>query len=358
MVAAYSGILSNDTIQPTPVKCTTGNCTWPLTPSLAVCGACKNSTFALQNHCEDGFCNFTLPSGFNANLFLGTFILGTDAFASVTSEHGVLFNDSASDRLYLAHIELFGVPSNDNVSAWESIDVLKDPPRFSYLSNTECALWFCIDVYNTSMTSSGQIQTVFSSFDRLNALPGSDTSDQFSNYSAVGSAPHYTIKTYLTEVMSGNLSLIAWDGTLQAWGDALPRGIWQGSRDPDQWIANLAMSLSNFVRSSNMTEPRPEYQGTAYELVFVIRWWWILYPAALVLSSILFLALVMVRTVHSPLSSWKGSPLTVLLFDVDEQTKKDGYTRIHERQGILEQIGETRVKFVQDGNGYYKFKAC
>src|SRR5438045_3592183 len=55
-----NGMLS-DTIAPITANCPTGNCTWPVTPSLAICGQCSPSTYEI--YCESGSCNYTMPSG-------------------------------------------------------------------------------------------------------------------------------------------------------------------------------------------------------------------------------------------------------------------------------------------------------
>ncbi|KAF2155490.1 hypothetical protein K461DRAFT_74642 [Myriangium duriaei CBS 260.36] len=48
--------------QPPLVNCPTGNCAWPPVPSLAICGACEESSLVL-NVCFDKTYNYTLPSG-------------------------------------------------------------------------------------------------------------------------------------------------------------------------------------------------------------------------------------------------------------------------------------------------------
>ncbi|CAI7650524.1 unnamed protein product [Penicillium palitans] len=64
-------------------------------------------------------------------------------------------------------------------------------------------------------------------------------------------------------------------------------GIWAGSVDMDAWIHNVALSVTNHLRSiSNTTDLQnfEKYAGTATtNLAFVhVRWGWIAYPAAMV----------------------------------------------------------------------------
>ena len=44
-------------------------------------------------------------------------------------------------------------------------------------------------------------------------------------------------------------------------------------------------------------------------------------PASLVLISIVLLVIIMTRTARSDIGSWKGSPLAMLLFEVDDELK-------------------------------------
>jgi len=46
-----------------PVICPMGNCTWPIIPSLRVCGACSNVTSFLVSSCNGSFCDYVLPYG-------------------------------------------------------------------------------------------------------------------------------------------------------------------------------------------------------------------------------------------------------------------------------------------------------
>ena len=80
--------------------------------------------------------------------------------------------------------------------------------------------------------------------------------------------------------------------------------------------------------------------------------------AALLLMSIVFLIIVMIRTTYSPVQNWKGSPLTLLLFDVDQDTKKVAYGQVDKHNGAQKAIGNTKVRLVKEDGGMRKFHAC
>ena len=73
----------------------------------------------------------------------------------------------------------------------------------------------------------------------------------------------------------------------------------------------------------------------------------------LVVLSIVFLATVIVRT-----EAWKSSPLTLLLFDVEQEVKDlvSGQARYY--RGIEKAVGKTEVRLAIKPNGLGKFKSC
>jgi hypothetical protein len=102
----------------------------------------------------------------------------------------------------------------------------------------------------------------------------------------------------------------------------LIRGIRRASQDSDAWINSLATSMSNVVRSSNMTS-RDQYNGTSYKLAVVVRWQWLAFPTALVLCSIGFLITIMVTTsCQEGAEVWKDSPLAILLLSAIKPNDK------------------------------------
>ena len=100
-------MLSND-IQPVTANCPSGNCTWPITPSLAVCGACAASTYTLA--CGNSFCNYTMPSGSVIPLINPEKVDYGTGFA-VVSGKGSKWNSSIYDKLYIANFDVVGAPA-------------------------------------------------------------------------------------------------------------------------------------------------------------------------------------------------------------------------------------------------------
>ena len=145
--AAYNGILSPN-IQPLPASCPIGNCTWPTTASLAICGGCSNSTY--QQSCNstadelDDVCSYTMPSGEVANLSHSS---GGSGFQVMQSK-GAAYNSSNSSMLYIINFDLVGAPGNSLEYTWSPSNTVA----------AECTMWFCVQAYDISVFNTQQTQ--------------------------------------------------------------------------------------------------------------------------------------------------------------------------------------------------------
>jgi hypothetical protein len=348
--AMYSGVLVEE-VQPLQANCSSGNCTWPSTSSLGVCGGCTASTYG-EPECApvecDGsdcpwypsLCNYTLPSGFIAQLT----DFGPDRtvpnsplyqvlnFRTVSGS-GAVYNRSLGDRIYLMNLEIFGLPYGFILSPDE------EPP----LSNIERALWFCVHAYDTHINSTIQRVNMTMAEDKITTtlVPDNDENTnqlyRFLPLSAsldhpdetgftVNSGAAQVIADYLHRSLDGHMTTdydVATNvETDQDFTSDLIRGIRRASQDSDAWINSLATSMSNVVRSSNMTS-RDQYNGTSYKLAVVVRWQWLAFPTALVLCSIGFLITIMVTTsCQEGAEVWKDSPLAILLLSAIKPNDK------------------------------------
>lgn len=119
---AYNGILGPN-IKPLPASCPTGNCTWPTTTSLAICGGYSNSTYQLscntavntkieaQEGLSTPVCSVTMPSSVVANLSQE----GGSDFQVIPSK-GAAYNSSNSSILYITNFDIVGAPGNSETS--------------------------------------------------------------------------------------------------------------------------------------------------------------------------------------------------------------------------------------------------
>lgn len=345
--AIYNGMLT-DNVQPLTASCPSGNCSWPLTPSLAVCGGCVPAKY-LKTCSGDGvkysgknFCAYTMPSGSVANLsvYMG---VGFQVMPS-TRAH---FNNSNLNRVYAANFDVVGAPYK--TYAGEGL-----PPN---LVSSECALWMCVQTYNTSMQLGKQVQTVASTFSAHNnynyifrPLPA-DMNPPPVNFSVELIAID-ALQSYLASLLNGTVTLFP---STQSYSSDIVQAIWNGTTHIDAWIANLAASMTNVVR---VNEPvsRPAYDGTAYQLCYTIRWEWLALPVATVLCSIVLLATVIIETARRPVEAWKASPLTFLLFEVDEEMRTLVEGQTNRYGGIEKAVGTRKVVLEGKVGGVWKFQ--
>ncbi len=365
--AAYNGILSPN-IPPLPVSCPTTNCTWPTTPSFAICGACSKSAYQLSCNSTTatdggpGICHYKMPSGGVANLT--DFDVEDEGVGfQVMPSLGAVYNSRNTSILYLANFDLVGAPADSYASRWLNSSTVA----------AECAMWFCVQAYDISITGSQQTQFMqnfsqvvnssqsivdvdqsdyanFTFLDlpaRMNPSPNSQYRVDFLAYAAIGS--------FLPSLFDGNVTLNAEgyypssDFTLAIWNAT--------STDLDAWMKNVALSVTNALRAFNPISD-DFYNGTGYQLGVQVRWRWIILPAALVVSSFLILIVTIVKTVRSPVQAWKGSPLALLFIDVDQDIRKGAQGRMDTFDGLKDSVGKTRVMIKSDHDGNWAFKTA
>ena len=169
MKAAVTNGALTQNLPPLIAPCLTGNCTWPSTATLSVCGACTHNvsyqTVCVPHDCveiRDGgecepTCNYTMPSGSVATLL--NFTHGADTLGGVGFEvipsDGAFYNSSDPSRLYIVNFDLFGAPASQVYQ-----DRIFEPWANESTIATECALWFCIQTIDTSITNTQQKDSV------------------------------------------------------------------------------------------------------------------------------------------------------------------------------------------------------
>lgn len=361
-VAIWNGLLS-DEIVPISANCPTGNCTWPITPSLAVCAECSPSSY--ERRCDSIFCNYTLPSGSQVTLENPGEDYEQGGFA-VLKSNGAKYNASLQDKLYIANFDVVGWP------------FLESPRSASTQSVTasECALWMCIQAYNVSTRSNRQSQTIVQTISSLNT-----TLQTFSSINATRSYEDYYNYTFpklsaeMNAMPNTNFTVAFWGAetyrsTLDIFNGTGTMGfssiiqsdpidaVWRASSNLDPWIKRLALSMTNALRNGSAAPSHSFYDGTGYQLGVSIRWQWIILPAALVLLSILFLVVVMVQTARSPVAAWKGSPLAILFFNVEQEMRWNVIGQTDKYMGIENAVGNVRVRLEGQPGDIRTFKAA
>jgi hypothetical protein len=297
--AIYNGMLTEN-IPPLTASCPTGNCTWPVTPSMAVCGACSEPTY--ERSCNETNCNCTLPSG-----NVATLANNTDADEGigfyVNNSQGAIYSSSKHAIFYLANFDVLGAPYGTLGGQWANWETVSQ----------ECALWMCVQTYEVKSLSSKQVQSVLHNFSGLvNSSFPEDGWGEGDNFTLppLPSEMHaranvnYTLNidaymifgTYLAPFFDGAIFL---NTQRQDPTNDHVQVIWNGSENLDVWIKNLALSMTNVVRITNpMTDEL--YNGTGLQRGVRVRWEWLALPAAMVGLSLLFLIATITFAAISP----------------------------------------------------------
>ena len=293
-----------------------------------------------------------MPSGGVANLTDSVF---EGASFQVMPSLGAVYNSRNTSILYLANFDVVGTPapnSNTNLSTVAA----------------ECAMWFCVQAYDISITGSQQTQFMrnfsqvgnssnsvadqsyganFTFLDlpaKMNPRPNSQYRVDFMAYEAIGSFLYSSFDGNITHEMDS--SMPSSDFILAVWNAT--------STDLDAWMKNVALSMTNALRAFNPISD-DFYNGTGYQLGVQVRWRRIILPAALVGSSFLILMITMVKTARSPVQAWKGSPLALLSIDVDRDIRKGAQGRMDTFDGLKDSVGKTRVMMKSDHDGNWAF---
>ena len=268
MVAAlYDGALRGG-IAPPAVSCPSGNCTWPLTPSLAICGGCIETNYVNRfcfdpyecnnstGYCvpqPDVFCNYTLPSGSVAMIynFENYSAANGQSGFQVSPSPGAYYDATAGERVYIANFDLFGVPY-DSYSYEEHLP----------LSGSECALWICVQTYNITVSGGKLQQTVVAKRNNANKTETLDntayniTFPPLADFADADQKATFTVdrSAYLAFGAYMNKTMTGWIGLnlgAQIFSSDLIQGIWNGTTTIDAWINNVAASLTGVVRTTN-----------------------------------------------------------------------------------------------------------
>ncbi|KAF7190465.1 hypothetical protein HII31_08179 [Pseudocercospora fuligena] len=344
------------------LNCPSGNCTWPTSETLAVCSVChdlsstlqlsKNETSPLQIYLDGAGGPVMIQNVTRYELANGLYI------------------DNADDEAPGTRMTTFGTGNPAKTASMREIDTLiwsmsmirvanqdaeKNWPSAAPLAN-ECALYYCVKQYNTTVTNGtiNQMSTIRADATRsktswqvLDLSPYPDTtltsSDRESlefdseqsaiqrtdltlgeNYnisqSSIDSISQYfqtmlsktnitgAFGQFNTSTLNGFVLGAIGNPTTQYAPDSV--SVLHNSTDLDATFAAVAESMSNVIRANGDNKLRTTGQIGIPVTKFQISWPWIALPALVVLFAMLQLIITMWTSRHIPL--WKSSTLATL----------------------------------------------
>lgn len=123
-------------IDPLPVTCTTGTCTWPIQPTVGACGACVSLPIDVQVSGEGPVASYDISAGKDMRLKDMCEHSSITKIAQIGNSTGHVF--SATE----------GAPSNENssqiITTFGVLGLLASNTNLDEAVAYECALWFCV----------------------------------------------------------------------------------------------------------------------------------------------------------------------------------------------------------------------
>ena len=350
MVAAiYDALLgysTKGTLSTPPYTCPTGNCTCDPFLTLGVCSGCSNITNLLQptlivvnttdmNSSIDeaiqvgaDVIRWTLPSEYyNLSILSMTGDNATNfPTMNVTAASDLNFSGAENPFLHFVLV---------NSSVYNATEA----------TALECGMPICLQEIEAD------VQNGLFSENRTEATVTWDTND---NYNYVSPPSDNETSFMVSFEMLGGLRIMldqlfftmaqGQDGGLY-FDSYVAEALWYSDNVSAQ-MDYLAESMSIHLREAS-SGGSDAFPGLAFttEYFFAVRWAWLVFPTAIVLSAAVFAGLVMIETERSRTPLWKNSLLAILSLEVDDidrrqLTLSDQTPEDFERASNMDHIAE------------------
>jgi hypothetical protein len=323
-------------IRPATATCPTGNCTWPMYPTLGVCHECQDVSFLLEYQCENstrldratGPGEALDPCGFKVN---NTFLVGSTGLIGsrrVTSLTTLIVNTSNVNSRFDPFLNTTRFAHATLPIADFYVGYTPGGPAAVMRNDTpvllECLLSWCVKTLQAQVNNGVLEESVT---DTITVQP-----DKYSAPSPIvaklGSNETFNIVNQTTELLRdwilSDLPPIL--NQNPAFPFAPDVGIWNFHQMPpydfEGPISNLSRAITNNLKSRE--EGTVPIQGTAWktEKIVQIRWVWITLPAISLVGSLILICATILEGRRTQAPVWKSSALATLLHGLSEETQK------------------------------------
>jgi hypothetical protein len=340
--AVYDGIFKPWIANDLTPNCPTGNCTFPIYDTLAFCSRCLDvsNEVVINNPPTD------------ASKLSGVQNVSYSIPGGATMEFSVLFQEGNLAQ-GPAIISTTDVPSNMSTEVMGLQDpllmlVIYQFPNltqaisgvnyYNTLPTThECALYFCVNSYNTTVLNGIANSTIVSSWTSNNGTPtvggALGPSGMQGTQDAVFHRPLHDVNgNHTYTIPAGTLAnLKAWlnvtlQGTMNTTFSIFDGAIWANDEvqvlnettDWDGLMKSVAMGMTTYLRSSGLPG-LGSVEGIAHKTVTYVhvQWVWMALPCSLVGLSIIFLAATMLKNESKNALAWKSSSLALLFHGLE-----------------------------------------
>lgn len=381
LAAIYKGIMS-EAVDDVPISCATGNCTWPIVPTLGICGACIDMRDQLEFDCtgtsDSDSCYFSVPGGTNLTKprSLSNYTETTPIFVAGPGSDFIFDQIDVVGRgaiLSRVSYNFIGQSYKEFVGANEGSSILGNATVFNRdnVLAYECGVWHCLQARSVE-ASNGIISDTLAGFRNGQTAYEDDggskvwpfieePSFNIDNLSAYDAYPGYAYNAMtfsLNGALSGSVtvtggSIIEYTPTVvNFYGSQKQVGVgsaadclhaaWVYADDIDSWWERLAKSMTNNIRMNGRlrNDENDRYAGIAWTTVVYteVRWLWMIFPATLVLSSMIFLVATMVASRKNGLQPWKSFILPVLYTRLEEGLQQEWKEEFAQGSSLLTEV--------------------
>ncbi|RSL38118.1 hypothetical protein CEP53_015157 [Fusarium sp. AF-6] len=351
-IATYTGFVAPSIGVP-QVQCPTGNCTWPIIPTIGVCGTCLNVTDDLRfSRVNESGCVLEIPNG--------TKLERDVCYPLDPSIYGPYFiSGPSSGRVFNSYSDIPRRDASNVIAAFGAIGVPKSrrmvPPEVTINDciAAECASWYCVQAREIRVKMGELRDRITETWSEvlIDNEPERQRNVTFTNIpSSMGTA---TGDQYAVDLLTLD-HIKAFRDELGPYGKRQTEftlSLSDAFDDIDGWMDRLTSSLTNAVRINGTDPPMDErYWGTAItdQVVIVVRWEWIVYPAVMVVASMVYLVVEIIRTARIGVRPWKDDPPLPVCMEVDEEMRLQAGKGLDEPDGIEKRVGEYEVRLRRD----------
>lgn len=379
--AMYSGLLVDTSDSHTgyaqqgvAANCPTGNCTFPVFQSLAVCVKCVNITDLVAKMCNHSI--FALPdtSGETLELVSCNYALPNGLAINQTSQLNETAGGPSSGifrTTIAATAELDPAIPVNSTASFITMNILrgkscaplgKEVGLNMTILATQCSLSWCVGTYKSSVnrgrleeealsfstndfesTPSNQMLGVTATKPLDKTMPSSRfvVSRRSSDSLAAWLQEKLTFSNSKADPdqpdISSNASIVSSPDTRATGRLSETLTLFQ-KNDPEYILKHLAQAMTTYIRSvdpkqqvtegkSNSSWSVREAQSivgisTALHVYIAIRWPWLTFTGAILILTLVFFVLVVMQSSKDGVVVWKSSPLALLFHGLQLEDKQ------------------------------------
>ncbi|KAI4089333.1 MAG: hypothetical protein LQ344_005465 [Seirophora lacunosa] len=342
IVAAITDGLLRQDISPSDVKgsCLTGNCTWGVYQSMGVCATVADVSSTITAKCRTLWrdpnhagCNYSVPA-IDRNPTAGETVFETsrlDRTLWVGASNSLGFKPPGNT---LVQFYVIYVP---DLTSWsESMEYADAKDHKEQLIALQATLSLCLHKYNSSMTSSVMNTALLGTDIDLDWQTSHEILEGrgFGTVTVTHDGERFWMSVLNQKSLYDYLSIQTFTGTASSsvltatQNDvvgAISESLYKdgaGIRGLSALLDNLAVSMSNALRTTTDLGYNVSGTSTSFEVYIDIEWVWMVVPIATVILSLIFLLVTIRLSRRSKIPAWKSSLLAVLL-GLSPQTRSD-----------------------------------